>query len=316
MKRVPAMGIFALAFAAWVALVGMPADPFQTFVWLWLGTVAWNFGAPWRQHLAFGQDWWPVFALLVIYLYSRGLSDDIISMPIHWTPPIRIDTWLGGGTLPTARLQDWLCAEPCTPDTPPRWYDVVLTTVYFSHFVTGIGLAVILWVRSRAAWVPWMRRYLVINFSALIVYVLYPMAPPWLASNNGYTDQELPRLTARGWDVLGFDGFHAALASVGNPVAAMPSLHSGIAMLVALYGVQKLRSRWRWALLAYPLAMGFALVYFAEHYVIDIFAGWALAALVLTGCYWWERHRAANAPTPQEETLDPQADHHVLESEQ
>ena len=71
----------------------------------------------------------------------------------------------------------------------------------------------------------------------------------------------------------------------------MPSLHAGIAFLVAVYAVQRLRSPYRWVLLVYPVLMGFALVYFAEHYVIDILAGWLLAVAVLVGCNAWERSR-------------------------
>lgn len=295
--RAPALALYAIAFSAGIVLIGVPTDPFQLFAWLWVATIAFNIRAPWQSHLRFPRDWWPAFALLVLYLYSRGLSDEIISMPVHWTMPIRFDEWLGGGELPTARLQDALCASPCTSSTPPRWYDEVLTTVYYTHFVAGLGLAVVLWLRSRAAWFPWMLRYVVINFSALVIYVLYPMAPPWLASKEGFVDGErLPRLTGRGWDELGLGGFHVVLAKVGNPVAAMPSLHAGLAMLIALYGLVKLRSAWRWLLLIYPLLMAFALVYYAEHYVVDIFAGWALAAAVMIGCHWWERGRSGTEP--------------------
>jgi hypothetical protein len=291
--RTPALGLYVVTLGIWIALVGVPTDPFQMFFWLWLATIAWHPTAPWRHHLAFPRDWSPVFGGLVIYLFSRGLVDELVPIPVHWTEPITIDRWLGGGELPTQRLQDGWCSDPCSGTSPPRWYDAVLTTVYFSHFVAGLTLAVVLWLRSRAAWVPWMRRYLVINFSALVVYILYPMAPPWLASEEGYLTAHLPRLTGRGWDDLGLGGFHVVLAKVGNPVAAMPSLHGGIAMLIALYGITRLRSAWRWLLLLYPLLMGLALVYYAEHYVIDILAGWALAAVVMLGCALWERRHPA-----------------------
>jgi hypothetical protein len=46
-------------------------------------------------------------------------------------------------------------------------------------------------------------------------------------------------------------------------------------------------------LLLYPLTMSFMLVYYAEHYVIDIVAGFAATGLVLWGCAAWERSRAA-----------------------
>jgi membrane-associated phospholipid phosphatase len=291
--RGPALVLYVIAFGMGVVLIGVPTDPFQLFAWLWLATIVYNIRAPWRTHLVFARDWWPAFALLVLYLYSRGLSDEIVSMPVHWTLPIHFDEWIGRGQLPTARLQDALCASPCSSTSPPRWYDELFTTVYFTHFVAGLALAVVLWLRDRALWLPWMRRYIAINFSALVIYVLYPMAPPWLASKQGYVGEHLPRLTGRGWDDLGLGGFHVALAKVGNPVAAMPSLHGGLAMLIALYGISRLRGAWRWLLLVYPLLMATALVYYAEHYVLDILAGWALAGLVMAGCQWWERRAAS-----------------------
>lgn len=296
LTRVVALSAYAVALLAWIALVGLPTDPFQMFVWLWLAAMAWYAGQPWAVHTQFVRDWWPAFVVLVLYLYSRGLSDELIGMPVHWTMPIDVDRWMvGGGQLPTQHLQDVLCGDPCLRSTDPRWYDVLLTTVYFSHFVMGLGLALVLWVRDRAAWVAWLTRYLVINLAGLVVYVLYPMAPPWLAAQEGYLTEPTPRLTGRGWEVIGLDGFHVVLASVGNPVAAMPSLHAGLAMLVALWFVSRSRSPWRWATLLYPATMGFALVYYAEHYVIDLVAGWALAWLVMVAVGRWERRRRTRA---------------------
>ncbi|GAA1734669.1 phosphatase PAP2 family protein [Aeromicrobium alkaliterrae] len=289
--RALALAAYAVALVTWIVLVGLPSDPFQMFVWLWLAAVAWYAGSPVAAHVNFVRDWWPAFAVLVLYLYSRGLSDELIGMPVHWTMPIEVDRWMFGGHLPTETLQHALCGDPCLRSTEPRWYDVVLTTVYFSHFVLGLGLAFVLWIRDRTAWVAWLTRYLAINVAGLVIYVLYPMAPPWLASRDGYLDASTPRLTGRGWEVIGLDGFHVALAAVGNPVAAMPSLHSGIAMLVALWFVARGRSAWRWLTLLYPATMGFALVYYAEHYVIDLLAGWALAGVVMLAVGRWERRR-------------------------
>ena len=62
-----------------------------------------------------------------------------------------------------------------------------------------------------------------------------------------------------------------------------------IAFLVAVHGVQRLRSPWRWLLLAYPALMSLALVYFAEHYVVDIVAGAVLALAVVAVAGLWER---------------------------
>lgn len=288
--------------ALWTYAIGVPTDAVQIFGWLWLATIAWNIEAPWRSHLQFAKDWWIPLVILLLYLYSRGLSDDIQAV-VHITEPIAFDEWIGGGTTPTEHLQSALCGNPCTFAVEPHWYDVALTAVYYSHFIVAPAIAVVLWIRSRAAWLPFMRRYIAINLGALAIYIAYPMAPPWMASEQGYLPADMPRLTGHGWSGIGMDGFHFALASIGNPVAAMPSLHAGLAAMVAMYGVLRLRSGWRWLLLLYPLAMSFMLVYYAEHYVIDVLAGYLLAGLVLAGCTWWERRRGQSAHVEEAEKV-------------
>jgi hypothetical protein len=82
---------------------------------------------------------------------------------------------------------------------------------------------------------------------------------------------------------------HQQISAVGNQVAAMPSLHAGLAIFVACWGILRLGSAWRWLLLLYPGAMTFMLVYYAEHYVLDVLAGYAIVAVVMLGWGWWER---------------------------
>jgi hypothetical protein len=294
--RAGAMLVYAGLLLLWCTTLGIPNDTVQVFLWLWVGTIAWNFEAPPRYHLNFLRDWWLPVVGLVVYFYSRGLTDEL-GLPVHVTMPIRVDEWLGVGELPTQRLQEALCGTPCLKTSEPAWYDVAFTTVYASHFLTGLTIAAVLWVRERTAWLRWMRRYVAINFAALAVYILYPMAPPWMASEQGYIAADLPRITGRGWSDIGLGRFDLVLQGVGNPVAAMPSLHAGITFLVAMYGIWRLRSPLRWLLVLYPLAMSTALVYYAEHYVIDVIAGAALAALVMVGMGLWERSR--NPATPR-----------------
>jgi membrane-associated phospholipid phosphatase len=68
----------------------------------------------------------------------------------------------------------------------------------------------------------------------------------------------------------------------GNPWAAMPSLHFATSVLAAILlaetGAAAGAAGW-----AYALALGFALVYLGEHYLIDLAAGVALVALVRLG---------------------------------
>lgn len=293
--RAVAFGVYAVALVVWTRFFGVPSDTVQVFGWLWLATIAWQIEAPPRQHLDFLRDWWLPTLGLVVYFYSRGLADEWGLTP-HVQMPIDVDRWLaglfgGGGTTPTEHLQGALCGSPCDPASEPRWFDLVFTTIYTSHFLVGPILAVVLWLRNRVEWKRWMRRYIGINFAALVVYILYPMVPPWMAAENGYLPSDIYRITGRGWEDVGLSRFHLVLHGVGNPVAAMPSLHAGVAFLIALFAINRLKSSWRWLLLAYPLVMSVGLVYYAEHYVIDIIAGAALALAVLWACSKWERSR-------------------------
>lgn len=299
--RAVAVGGYAVGFVGWVAIVGLPTDPVVIFAWLWLITIAWNIAEPVQRHLGFVRDWWPALALLMGYMYSRGLADEL-GVPVHVTSAIRFDEWMFGGTLPTAALQEAWCGDPCTWSSRGEWYDTVFATTYYSHFVVGLSVAVVLWLRSRASWVPYMRRYIGLNLLGLACYIAYPLAPPWWASREGYLDEPVTRITARGWDAIGLQSMRLDLGPymiTGNPVAAMPSLHTAIATLVALYGIARLRHTARWLLLVYPALMSLTLVYTGEHYVLDLLAGYVAAAVVMVAASAWERWRAARH-VPQE----------------
>jgi hypothetical protein len=286
---------YAVGMVAYLRYFGLPKQTVEAVLWIYLGTIAWDVRRPLREHLVFLRDWWPPLAVFTFYLYSRGLSDDLGFFSVHVTEPIEADKWLFGGALPTEFLQAHLCGVPCERSMPPNWYDVVLTTVYYTHFFAAIGVAAYLWRRNRHQWIRYMRRWLTLITAAVICYVVYPMAPPWMASRDGYITDDISRITGRGWDFTTGDGggaaAHQSVSAVGNQVAAMPSLHAGFAILVAWWGISRLRGGWRWLLLLYPLTMTFMLVYYAEHYVIDAIAGGLLVAAVMGFWSWWERRR-------------------------
>jgi len=311
--RAVAVGLYLVIFLAWVIKIGIPTDSLLIFGWIWAATVAWNIQAPRRQHLEFVRDWWIPLAVLLVYLYSRGSADEVGLFSVHFTPPIEIDRWLFGGALPTQYLQDRWCGTECSYAVPPNWYDVTFTAWYYSHFLVAPTVAVVLWLRNRDSWLRFMRPYLAINVVGLIGYITVPTAPPWMASEEGLIPGGVRRLTGRGFAEIGLGGFHQQLANTGNPVAAMPSLHAGIGALVVMYGVYRLRTWWRWLLLAYPVIMSTMLVYYGEHYVIDILAGWAAAGLVLVGSHVWEtrfnripddEHQTAGAAATCRDTRD------------
>ena len=248
--RFVAMTAFAAVATAWWLRVGIPADPISTFVWLWLASIAWRWGVPARQHLAFARDWWPALATLLFYTYTRGFADGLGIAP-HERMPIVADRLLGFGELPTQRLQGWLCGTTCADLDAGRWYDTLFTATYATHFVCGLVLAVVLWLGNRDHWVRWMRRYLALNLAGLSIYVVYPMVPPWMASDSGAFSPAIERMTGRGGSGPGLQLAQLVMGPIGNTVAAMPSLHAGTACLVAFFGISMLKSRLRWALLLY-----------------------------------------------------------------
>jgi hypothetical protein len=290
------MSIWLAAFLVGLFAIGLPTDPVYAFCWLWAATIAWNSDRPWRSHLRFARDWAMVVVLLVIYNASRGLADNR-EFP-HFHEMINVDAWMfgwaTGGEIPTVWLQQQLYRPYHI-----QWYDALVSLVYFSHFVTTLTVAVVLWLRSRPAWVRFVRRWFTLTALGLATYFLYPAAPPWMAGGLGFLpgDETVARISTRGWEVIGLHGagnlLNAAQLDSANLVAAMPSLHSAYALLVVAFFLPMVRRRWWPLLLAYPLAMTFTLVYSGEHYVIDVLVGWGYVVITLVGVGLAERGWAA-----------------------
>jgi hypothetical protein len=201
------------------------------------------------------------------------------------------------GVVPTV----WLQERFYDPDGV-HWWDVVASWVYFSHFVAALGVAVVLWMRNRARWAAFMRRWFALSLLGLITYFAYPAAPPWWAAKFGLLS-DVARISTRGWQAIGLHGAGNVLNAgqlASNPVAAMPSLHTAFALFVVVFFFDRVRRRWWPLLLAYPAAMTFTLVYTGEHYVIDVLVGWVYVGLAFGLCAlgerWWRTRSTAGTP--------------------
>jgi hypothetical protein len=293
-RRIIGMAIWTLLFAVGTYFIGVPtSDPLIAFGWLWLATIAWRSELPWREHLRFLRDWLPICLLLVVYNISRGYADRLFAP--HVTELIAIDKWMfgwfTGNEVPTTWLQQHLYIPKVV-----QWWEVVVSIVYFSHFLTVPTIAVLLWMRSRPQWARFMRRWFTLCVLGLITYFLYPAAPPWWAAKPEHGSLiEATRISTNGWDAIGLHGagntLNALQVESANPVAAMPSLHTAFAFMAVVFFLPMVRRRWWPLLFAYPLSMTFTLVYTAEHWVIDVLVGWAYVGLVfvITGLAerWW-----------------------------
>jgi membrane-associated phospholipid phosphatase len=192
--------------------------------------------------------------------------------------PIAIDRALGGGRLPTVRLQRALARLGRA-----NALDRALAWVHWLWFIEPYAALVLILVRHNEGF-PRAARQLAAAFDlGCAVYFVVPTAPPWWASEQGLTAEKVRRIMVEvGEEQWGeaWEPLYDALG--GNPWAAMPSLHFATSLLAALLlaeaGGAEGAAGW-----GYALALGFALVYLGEHYVTDLIAGAGLVALVRAG---------------------------------
>ena len=254
-------------------------------------------------------DFVPLAAVLIAWTYLRGISDTM-GMATHWRFADRMDRRMFG-VQPTVWLQEHLIYST------PRWWDVPVTLCYMTFFVLPWILAAVFWRRSRRVFYRWTLRWVAMSFIAFVAFALAPTAPPWAAAECtpaqvrdhpsapacmrqypahpqrtilGANEHPHPGVsrTVRRTSLAGMKELHMGVAvttfqqgeSATDLVASVPSLHAAGSLLISLFLWPRVRRRWRPLLAIYPPAMGFALVYTANHFVFDVLTGWVLAVAV------------------------------------
>ena len=258
----------------------------------------------WRRAVV--HDWLPLIAVLFLYDLLRGFADELGGrlwggLPAldngkegaagidyaHVLPQLRADEvlfgWFTGGQVPTVWLQEHLYVEGDV-----QWYDIVIVPVYMSHFIVPMALAVALWISAYSLFRRYVWTLVSLTLVTLVTYAAFPAAPPWMAGLNGYLP-EVGRVTSETLQSTGIGTIRSAVErgeAYANAVAAIPSLHSAVPMMVLLFA-WPLVGRWVRALLVgYILAMTFTLTYGGEHYIVDAFLGWLYAAGAVYGIGW------------------------------
>jgi hypothetical protein len=170
-------------------------------------------------------------------------------------------------------IQRWATAFPVVP--------VLLGVAYLGLHVGGTILALV-WVHRHHREHFALLRTVIVAASglALVVYVLYPTAPPRLAG-LGFADTVT--------DHAGINLNSALLGELYNPIAAVPSLHFGYALVVGVAVAALARRRAVRALgVVYPGAMLFVIVATGNHFWLDAVAGgavvliaWGLARMLI-----------------------------------
>lgn len=219
----------------------------------------------------------PFVALILIYESFRGVADQL-NAKINFDFMIDADRFLFFGTLPTTTLQNWLW------NGRVQWYDFLLYLAYMMHFVFPLALAVVIWKKFPAKYWDYMSTYVFLMIAGFLTYLLFPAAPPWMASDLGYIEP-IKRISSDVWFAIGVHDFPSLYNRIApNPVAAVPSLHAAFSFLFALYVSELFKTKWKYLSWIYPFMIIFGTVYMGEHYVIDAILGviYAVAAYKIT----------------------------------
>ncbi len=276
---------YVTLLGASVARDGIPMARDRLLTWILLGLLAFSLTnvRGWARGVVL--EWLPFALILWAYDLLRGQADGLL-FATHFRPQLEADELLFAGMVPTVWLQEHLWRG----SWDLQWYDYAAWVVYGSYFLVTYLVAAALFRLARDRF----RRYLgAVSLLALMgfaTYALFPAAPPWLASREGeleWTTRTIG-LVSREVPITSFETLFERGSEYANPVAAVPSLHAAYTLLITLFLWRS--ARWARPLLAaYPVAMAFALVYTAEHYVVDILLGWLYAVVAV-----WAVHRVAD----------------------
>jgi hypothetical protein len=214
------------------------------FVWLaWIYDAITNL-APLRERIAI----------------AHGLDVLSLERTLHLDPELALNRWLSEHHGLGLALSDY--------------YDN-------GHFIVTLGLLGWLWYRRADIYRPLRSALVSINVLGLVVFWLYPVAPPRLLPGSGFSDTVARTNALGGWHT-------GSLASAANQFAAMPSLHIAWAAWSAL-AIWRLSALWRarpraWArgfALGHVLITAFAVIATGNHYVLDLLAGLLTVAVAV-----------------------------------
>jgi hypothetical protein len=151
---------------------------------------------------------------------------------------------------------------------------IQFVNIYYAslHFPVLIGCLIWLFVAHRDRYAQ-MRTTLVVFTGACLLIQLIPVAPPRMLPSTGMVDTAVQYGQSVYATHSGFDP---------DQLSAMPSVHVGWAILVAIMVISAARSRWRWLAVLYPVMTTLAVVVTANHFWLDgIVAAIVLGAVLL-----------------------------------
>ena len=245
-----------------------------------------------KKTRVFILDWLPFLFILLSYDFLRGFADNL-GQRVDFLGLIEAEERIFG-MIPTIELQKLFFSL-----SSASFLDYLATIFYFLHFALPLAFGFMLWLYNRSYFKQFVTGILLLSYMGWITFLIYPAAPPWLASNEGYIpkvhkiiDSTLTAFPDR-WDLPSiYHNFNP------NPVAAMPSLHGAYPLLVLLFAIKFFKNK-ALPFVPYCLGVWFSLVYLGEHYVVDILAG-AIYALIFYFAAVWLHDKVKSVQSSQQ----------------
>ncbi|MBF5000404.1 phosphatase PAP2 family protein [Nocardia sp. BSTN01] len=174
-------------------------------------------------------------------------------------------------------LEQWLAIDVERPLN--RWLEsqALLATLAnyeyaFTYIVSAFALLFWLYFRRRAEYARARDSFLLLNILAIACFALFPVTPPRLLPELGFTDTVVAGHTWGSWG--------SSLVSGANQLAAVPSLHVGWALWVSVV-LARVSGGWIVQVLS-ALHVGlttYVIVATANHFVLDAVIAVAFVAV-------------------------------------
>jgi hypothetical protein len=214
-------------------------------------------------------DFWVQFAVFWTFYVGYEISGHVAS-------GARSTALANGERVIAAERSLHLLIEPDVQrwtlhDAPAGFLWLANNTYFTCQFAISFGF--MLWTYAMANHVFYFVRntILMIDFIGLVGYFTVPTAPPRMFPGFVDTLHTQP-----------ISMQSSLVKALGNPYAAMPSLHSAYAIVLGVTGVAVFTSplaRAFWAI--YPMIVVYAIIATGNHFVLDAIAGFCVAGIAL-----------------------------------
>jgi len=257
--------ILYLALVLWK--MELRDDHIGLLVVLWLA----YFAHPVSRKIFYGFVW----ILLYWLIYdSLRLHPNYLVNPVHIAEPYYLElAWFGineGGTVITPN--QYFANHQST------FMDVLCGFFYLSWVPVPFAFAVYLFFKDKGIMLQFTFAFFLVNMLAILIYYLYPAAPPWYVKAYGLEVQQfnIPGSAAGllKWDeFFGVEVFRGMYEKNGNVFAAIPSMHSAFPLLTTYFALKKKMYVAAAFFFMTILGIWLAAVYTYHHYFIDVLAG-------------------------------------------